>query len=217
MSKSKAPAVPREQDWLNGSERDRLRMLEAAIDAGARAFVVMGTALAEIRDSRLYRENFDTFEAYCKAKWDLSRSRSYELMDAAGIAERVSGIPDTPQIESASVATELVPLRDDPQAMSTAIVAAHEKHGDHPTAAQVREIVRGAEGDIRWSRIENAADSMKTLPAWGKMPWPMEDGDCEAMNEALDWLCAEMPAARREWRAYWKALKAQKRKLRAVA
>ncbi len=203
MSKSKAAAVPREQEWLNGAERDRLRMLEVAIDAGARAFIVMGTALAEIRDSRLYREAYDTFEAYCKAKWGISRSRAYEYMDAAGVADRLSGIPDTPAIESASVARELSPLRDDPPAMAAALTTAVEQHGPEPTAAQVREVVRGPEPDaldIRFAWIEDAAGRFKDLPSPGRMVWPAEQGDIEAIDEAFRVLSELVPAYKASWR-----------------
>jgi hypothetical protein len=33
------------------------------------AFVKVGLALARIRDARLYRAEFPTFEAYCQTKW----------------------------------------------------------------------------------------------------------------------------------------------------
>ena len=34
-----------------------------------RSFVAVGLTLGKIRDERLYREEFRTFEAYCRAKW----------------------------------------------------------------------------------------------------------------------------------------------------
>jgi hypothetical protein len=38
-----------------------------------------------IRDTRLYRADFDTFEEYCKEKWGWTRIRAYQLIEAAGV------------------------------------------------------------------------------------------------------------------------------------
>lgn len=218
MSKpAKAAAVPREQEWLNGGERERLQELESVIDAGARAFVQMGQALGEVRDARLYREGHDTFEAYCRAKWGLSRARAYELMAAAGVADALSAIADTPLPRSEAVSRELAPLRDDPDAMATAMSAAVEQHGDSPTAAQVREVVRGPEGDLRCFTIEDAADSLRGLPEFENMAWPTELGDMAAMDKATDFLAAYGPAVKRAWKAHKAELKSAKAHLRSVA
>jgi len=65
----------------------RLAELETVIERGQRTFVEVGKALAEIRDSRLYKEEFGTFEDYCREKWGWTRVRAYQLIDAAGVAE----------------------------------------------------------------------------------------------------------------------------------
>lgn len=77
---------------VTAAERGRLADLEGTISKGLGTFVEVGTALAEVRDGRLYRDGCGTFEAYCASRWGLSRSSAYELMSAA---EVVSGIPDT--------------------------------------------------------------------------------------------------------------------------
>ncbi len=60
-----------------------------------------GEPSGEIRDSRLYRQQFPTFEAYCRERWGLKRQRAYELMDAAAVVNTVSEISDTvPEKES---------------------------------------------------------------------------------------------------------------------
>ena len=59
----------------------------------------VGKALADIRDSRLYRSDYDTFEAYCKEKWGWGKSYSYNLINAAGVVKslpaQTSTIVDT--------------------------------------------------------------------------------------------------------------------------
>ena len=221
MSKAtKDAAVPREQEWLNGGERQRLQELERVIDAGARAFVQMGQALGEVRDARLYREGHDTFEAYCRAKWGLSRSRAYELMDAAGVAAGLSAIGGHEDLTPATerVARELAPLREDPEAMAAAMSTAVEQHGESPTAAQVREVVRGPEpeppgGDIRWSIIENAISRMCDLsPTAANFALPTEHGDVAAMDAAIKRLDGWLPAFKQAWKQHKRDL----RGLRAV-
>ena len=89
-------------------------------------------ALLEIRDRRLYRDEFGTFEAYCKQQFGFSRQRGHQLMQAAAVSTVVD-IPNEAQ------ARELVPLLDDPPAL----VEAHaEAAADGPpTAAKIRKAV----------------------------------------------------------------------------
>lgn len=77
------------------SEVHRLGELEQVVETGLTVFVKVGNALLEIRDSRLYRQQFPTFEAYCRDRWGLKRPRAYELMDAATAVNNVSEISDT--------------------------------------------------------------------------------------------------------------------------
>ena len=62
---------------LTVHERARLQECEEIIEKNIRGFLATGYALAEIRDRRLYREDFKTFEKYCKQIWDFSRSSAY--------------------------------------------------------------------------------------------------------------------------------------------
>src|SRR5690554_2740020 len=45
---------------------------------------------ATIRDNRLYRAEFMTFEAYCQERWGISRPRAYELMTAATVVSAIA-------------------------------------------------------------------------------------------------------------------------------
>jgi hypothetical protein len=52
-------------------------------------FVEVGLALARIRDQRLYRAEYQTFEAYCQTKWHCGRSYVYHLISAAQLFTQV--------------------------------------------------------------------------------------------------------------------------------
>jgi hypothetical protein len=55
-----------------------------------------GMALIEIRERKLYRDvlGYDTFEMYCKERWDFKRAHAYRLIDSAIVLENVSPIGD---------------------------------------------------------------------------------------------------------------------------
>jgi hypothetical protein len=77
-------------------ESKRLIELEKIIEAGRQTFIEVGTALAEIRDSRLYKADFKTFEDYCIHKWGFKRAHAHRLIEAAGIAIDLSPVGDIP-------------------------------------------------------------------------------------------------------------------------
>ncbi len=66
---------------------NRIDQLETVIEEGRQTFADVGNALAEIRDAKLYREVYPTFEEYCRARWGMSRIHSYRQIAAAKIAE----------------------------------------------------------------------------------------------------------------------------------
>jgi len=81
---------------------DRLSELEAVIDRNRRSFYVIGKALYEIRENRLYKLLcFNTFEAYAKQRWSIGKSHAYRLIEAYRVIENLSPIGDIlPENES---------------------------------------------------------------------------------------------------------------------
>lgn len=77
-------------DSLTTIEQSRLQQCEAVIERGLKTFTDVGSALLEIRDSKLYRKEWGTFEEYCRGKWGWERRHAYRLMDAAQAVENVS-------------------------------------------------------------------------------------------------------------------------------
>jgi hypothetical protein len=65
--------------------------------------VEVGAALLTIRDSRLYRQNYATFEDYCRERWGIKHSRAYQLMDAAGVMRNLSTIVEVLPANEAQV------------------------------------------------------------------------------------------------------------------
>ena len=70
---------------LSLSDISRLGELEKLIETGQQTFMKVGLAILEIRDHRLYRKDYDTFEVYCRERWGWEKSHSHRLMDAAKV------------------------------------------------------------------------------------------------------------------------------------
>ena len=108
--------------------------LETIVERGLATFVEVGQALMEIRDRRLYREQHDTFEAYCQERWGFTDRRARQLMTAAEIGTTVP-------IATERQARELVPLRDDEQAAVEVWRELRDEYGEAITAERVRQVV----------------------------------------------------------------------------
>jgi hypothetical protein len=79
---------------LSPDEAQRLDHYEHIIAQGVQTFLEVGHALMAIRDQRLYRQAYATFEDYLRERWDLSRPRAYQLIDAAQVIDTVSTAVD---------------------------------------------------------------------------------------------------------------------------
>ncbi len=66
------------------SRKQRLRTLENEIRSGMEEFYYTGMKLKEIRDDELYKEDdFATWEAYCRERWDWSGEHCRRLIVAS--------------------------------------------------------------------------------------------------------------------------------------
>ena len=70
---------------LSAEEKHELQKCEATIQRGLQTFREVGEALFTIRDHRLYRATHGTFEAYCREKWEFSKTQANRLIGAAEV------------------------------------------------------------------------------------------------------------------------------------
>jgi hypothetical protein len=78
------------EDVLTATEAEEFRCLEAKVEECLKSFWEIGRALGRIRDERLYRQSYKTFEEYCMMRWEMSRRTAYQLIDAAIIYRNIS-------------------------------------------------------------------------------------------------------------------------------
>jgi hypothetical protein len=77
---------------LRSAEQNKLVDCEQTIRRGIKAFFEVGKALAIIKTERLYRCEYQTFDQYCEEKWDFSRIRAYQLINATACMEMLTNV-----------------------------------------------------------------------------------------------------------------------------
>ncbi len=161
------------QNTLTRGEALRLDELETTIDAGLKTFVDVGLALMEIRDSRLYRESYGTFEDYCQNRWGMVRRHANRLIVAAGVIENLGPIgPILPKTESQ--ARPLAQLPDDMQAEAWRLAVDTAPNGKI-TAAHVQSVVDSFSEDDDVPDIwEDGCHNCKFLQTHGETWWCTE-------------------------------------------
>ena len=140
---------------LSPAERDTLRQLENTIATGLQAFYEVGTALLHIKDHRLYREDYASFEDYCRDRWNFGRHRGYQLMNAATVADNlltIVTIDDLPASESQ--ARELVKLTPDAQRKVWSFITSTFETSDI-TAGMVKALAETMQAVIASGAIED--------------------------------------------------------------
>ena len=118
---------------LTETEQKRLQELEIIVKRGINSYWEVGKALTEIRDRRLYREKYATFEKYCREVWDLSKTHVNRQIGAAQVVEVLT--PIGVNIERESVVRPLVGL--DNEQIKTAVKEAQKAAGDEPLTARL--------------------------------------------------------------------------------
>jgi hypothetical protein len=97
------PAIDGTIDALSPDETEILEYCEHVIAEGIQTFVEVGRALLVIRDGQLYRQTHATFEAYCRERWDLSRTYAYQLIAASEVVDHVAAVSDVVPANEAQV------------------------------------------------------------------------------------------------------------------
>ncbi len=130
---------------LTVSEAERLDACEQVIERGLATFVDVGAALLEVRDSRLYRVAYPTFEAYCAERWNMVASRARQLISAANTVGNLLAVTNGNSLPANErTARELSGLAPDEQRAVWAEAVATAP-GGKVTAAHVRAVARISE------------------------------------------------------------------------
>jgi len=76
---------------LTNHQISELKKCETIIERGKDTFVECGIAIARIKDERLYRQDHNSFDEYCKARWGWGKAYAYHLIGAAEVKKSPIG------------------------------------------------------------------------------------------------------------------------------
>ena len=174
------------------AKRRRLKECERTLAEHMEEFVKVGLALKEIRDERLYKEDgFNTFEDYCRNRWEMGRSYADHLIGSAELRTRIPDPPKTAtnsrQSWNETQVRELKRLGSTTRAraVATRVVKEVEQANGKLTANVVRRHVDEALG------IDRAAQA-KATKAKRDRGIPFEDviqrwtGDIQGMADVIE-------------------------------
>lgn len=187
---------------LTAAELDLLVACEATVSRGFDTFREVGEALLSIRENRLYRAEFATFDEYASAKWGLSGRRINQLISGAQVGTIV------PEIQNEAQARALAPMLEDPDEMRAVYEEAADRSEGKPTAAAIADVVRTRKSyappvpePVEPDGVEPLEDEEE--PALPGMPEPQETAERECTEDfqrALDRLVPDPEAPKRRWR-----------------
>jgi hypothetical protein len=80
---SKSIRTPTDPPVKPTQKAPSLAVLESIIKNGLQNTEAVAEALFQIHERKLYRGNYPTFEVYLSTRWNLSRSRGYQLLHFA--------------------------------------------------------------------------------------------------------------------------------------
>lgn len=128
---------------LTTAEQKTLATYEAVIKYGIESFIEVGNALSRIREGRLYRDHYQTFEGYCKSRWDLSSRHVNRLIAAGEVAEDVGPIGPIPASESVVRPLVSVPKEERAEVWQDAVESAPKDAAGKPkvTAKHVEQAI----------------------------------------------------------------------------
>jgi hypothetical protein len=143
---------------LNIEESHELERCEVVIKQGLNTFIEVGQALMTIKEKRLYRISFKTFEDYCIERWAISKPRAYQLIEAANVMIGLSTIVDVlPKSES-----QVRPLTSlEPEIQKEVwkeVVKQSEETRQPITAARVQSVVND------WKPVNQEIKEVKSEP-----------------------------------------------------
>lgn len=199
---------------LSDREHEQLSVCESSIDTLRQAFWAAGRALQIVRDGRLYRSDYPTFDDYVEQRWDMQRSYAHKLIRAWPLAARLHG--QASSINEGQI-RELLPVAaeygdDAAVTVYTTLAADNVKI----TASKLREAVallpaRFDESEVverlrAWQRGELSKDPVGERPA---DPFTSMESRLSALSRRVVKESSGDPAAAREFAAKLRTLAEQ--------
>jgi len=157
-------------------DRQELERLEGIIRENVGAFYEIGDSLTKIRVNKYYHKvlKFETFEEYCKKRWDFASRYAERLIASVKVIENMRPIGRIPETETQARPLARLPADQQLIAWQKAVETAPD---GKITAAHVYKIVKGmtmADAEVKEKKaLRKGADAVKIDPefqaAWDVM------------------------------------------------
>lgn len=142
--------------------KSELAKYEAVIERGMRTTIEVGLAMKAIRDGKLYKGQYESFEDYAKDRWECGRTRVYQLIEAAEVDSNLSKIldkSDRPKNDYQLREVAKAPIEMQAEVVKKAVEKAAEENRK-PTAKDFKEAVKQVVGEL----VEEEAEEPKKEP-----------------------------------------------------
>lgn len=154
---------------MTDTETDRLTELEEIITKNFHGFYAVGCALAEISASKLYRLTHNTFEDYCRERFEVARQTAYQYMEAKKAVDNVRNCGQFKQLPSNEAQVRpLTKLAPELQIEAWEKVVASAPFDSGITAKHVSHVVGDMLGDMLKKRAEAVKKKAGDSPAVAK-------------------------------------------------
>lgn len=131
------------------------------------AFLAVGTALLEIKEFRQYKDEYETFEAFCQDNLGMTARNANRLIACGSIAARIASDAAIPP----SSVSQVGPLQGLPAIEQAAAweEACSESDGKAPSMRKVKEVVERRKGTRINGEMVDDPDDVQALRASGKI------------------------------------------------
>lgn len=154
---------------LSRKEASDFGRLEETIAVGLDTFISVGKALAEIRDRRLYRDGHDTFEGYCRERWNFSKTHANRLIASASAVENLGNVEVVPINEAQARPLALLPPDKQAAAWQKAVSRAPDRRVTaNDVRAAVDELLDNTPGRREIPATVTFVDRNKIVGEWNK-------------------------------------------------
>ncbi len=140
---------------MSAIELSRLAECEEIIEQGLQTFYDVGTALIEIRNGRLYRADYPTFEEYCQERWGFSDRNALYYMQAATVIDNIQN----------SKSSSSLPLN-----VNQTVALSKLKTPEQQQEAWQKAVETAPNGSVTGAHVKRVVDEML-----GKAPDAVED------------------------------------------
>ncbi len=137
-----------------------LQDLEEKIETGLERYRIAGEALRMIKEQGLYKSQYNTYDEYCRQRWNITPQHANRMIKATEVVESIA--------ESEPIGSVLPKLESQARALakaenpSEAWRKSQEESGtDQPTSEQIRESVKKEHAEVIEAEVIGG-DTMET-------------------------------------------------------